>query len=58
MISLPFSLQRLASLLYIASHDGGYVVPSKVEEILGISREEAFLFQLQKEGMKTLVSSN
>ena len=32
-----FLLQKLASILYKAAADGGYLDPRKVEEILGVS---------------------
>ena len=35
-------LQKLARLLHEAADEGGYVDDRKVEEILGISREEAY----------------
>ena len=34
-------VQALANLLYEAAEECGYVNPKKVEEILGVTREEA-----------------
>ena len=38
-----FSLQVLASILYKAAREGGYVQPSKVQQILGLTQEEVAL---------------
>ena len=42
-------LWDLAILLYQAAKEGGYIEPSKVEEIMGISREVAKLAEKNKE---------
>ena len=38
-----YGFQDLASILYKAAKEGGYVDPKKVAEILGISEEDLFI---------------